>query len=132
MGYNSVKNSYIKGDIPSVDRVVPSGEGMGGTPPGDLDPLPIKTHICPPPMWTWVPPSSQIVGALCSQNDSYRLIPSQSGSLPWKKEVQVYSDDECSEDEEYIMWASTRLQTCMEKKTWWEQVFQPCGGQEFY
>ena len=59
MGYNSVKNSYIKGDIPSVDRVVPSGEGMGGTdppPPGDLVPppcedcpLPIKTQICPPP-----------------------------------------------------------------------------------
>ena len=49
MGYNSVKNSYIKVDIPSVDRVVPSGEGMGGTPPGDLDPLPIKTQICPPP-----------------------------------------------------------------------------------
>ena len=49
MGYNSVKNSYIKGDIPSVDRVVPSGEGMGGTPPRDLDPLPIKTQICPPP-----------------------------------------------------------------------------------
>ena len=82
MGYNSVKNSYIKVDIPSVDRVVPSGEGMGGTPLETLTPSPSKLKYVPLPMWTWVPPPIILnFVAPCTQSDSYRLIPYQSGSL---------------------------------------------------
>ena len=75
MGYNSVKNSYIKGDIPSVDRVVPSGEGMGGTPPGDLDPLPIKTQICPPLHVDLGPPIiPNCWRAACANSSKYEVL----------------------------------------------------------